>query len=217
MPSMTKFYHSHIHPLKNALALQTFQEWLAAGVKFGQITARGLVYLLLLSGLGLQLVVGRVHGLVHSNVATMLRSPQTAEPAQMQEELPLLIEIGGTLLDCTSLKESDHVLGSLNTFAKIGNFRELQLPPRSSSAWQPCSPLLSEDGQYISISKAISNYLNHSTAGAAISPWPSQSTATDIHPHPALPDPTPLNVTVIKTHYSHFHTLNTWFPHQQNH
>ncbi|KAI6038319.1 hypothetical protein EDC04DRAFT_2570227 [Pisolithus marmoratus] len=218
-PSMTKFYHSHVRPLKNAPALRTFQEWLATGAKFGRIAAGGSVYtLLLLSGLGLQSVAGRVHGLVHSDVATMLRSPQTAEPGTLASiripnllisilRLPLLIEIGGTLLDCTSFKESDRVLGGLKTL-------ELQLPPRSSSAWQPCSPVFSEDGRYISISKAVSTYLNRSAAGTAFSPQPSQS--ADIRPRPALPDPMPLDVTIIKTCYSRFHTLNTCLPAQRD-
>ncbi|KAI6043656.1 hypothetical protein EDC04DRAFT_2562469, partial [Pisolithus marmoratus] len=217
--SMTKFYHSHVHPLKNAPALRTFQEWLAAGAKFVQITAGGSVYmLLLLSGLGLQSVAGRVHGLVHSDVATMLRSPQTAEPGMLTSfhipnllistlRLPLLIKIGGTLLDCTSFKESDHVFGGLKTL-------ELQLPPRSSSAWQSCSPVFSEDSQYISISKTVSTYLNLSAAGTAFSPQPSQS--ADICACPTLPDPMPLEVTIIKTGYSHFHTLNTCFPARHN-
>ncbi|KAI6002556.1 hypothetical protein EDC04DRAFT_2611820 [Pisolithus marmoratus] len=189
-------------------------EWLAAGAKFGQITASGSVYsLLLLSGLGLQSVAGRVHGLVHSDIATMLRSPQTAEPGMLASfHIPNLLvsilrveradpamnhtnnssNIGGTLLDCTSFKESDCVLGGLKTL-------ELQSPPRSSSAWQSCSPVFSEDG---------------CAAGTAFSPQPSQS--ADIHPHPALPDPMPLDVTIIKMCYSHFHTLNTCFPAQHN-
>ncbi|KAI6110858.1 hypothetical protein EDD16DRAFT_1710532 [Pisolithus croceorrhizus] len=85
----------------------------------------------------------------------MLRCPQTVGAelsqliqqrvilmvAQMREELPLRLDIGGTLLDCTSLRESDLALGCLQT-------KELKLPSQSSSAWQICSPVYPEDGQY---------------------------------------------------------------------
>ncbi|KAI6009271.1 hypothetical protein EDC04DRAFT_2610639 [Pisolithus marmoratus] len=125
IPSMTKFYHSHIHPLKNAPALQTFQEWLAAGC-----------------------------------VSVLTTSPLWSWPV-------------------------------------IGGRQGAQAGAQQHSYYAKVSPN----------SRACA-------AGTAISPQPSQS--ADMHPHPALPDPMPLDVTIIKMCYSHFHTLNTCFPAQCN-
>ncbi|KAI6100747.1 hypothetical protein EDD16DRAFT_1714006 [Pisolithus croceorrhizus] len=215
-PSILKFYCSHIEHLKHPPALRTLQEWLAAGAKFTQIAAGGTIYsLLILSGLGLRSAVGRAHGLVHSDVASMLRHPQTigAELSQliqqrviptvarMREELPLRLDIGGTLLDCTSLRESDLALGRLQT-------KELKLPSRSSSAWQICSPVYPEDGQYLSISRIVSSYLVPSATSDSTSAIPAMP---DTQPLQALLAPPNFNIDIIKTTYSRFHPTNTYF------
>ena len=84
----SSFYYTHIQHLPGAPALRTFQEWIACGAKFTRIAARGSVYsLLILTGLNLHWPVGKAHGNVPFDVATMLRRPRGTESGKFSSIL----------------------------------------------------------------------------------------------------------------------------------
>ena len=108
---MRKFYFQEIQPLPGAPALRTFQDWLSFEAKFCCIAAGGTVYcLLLICGLHLRSDVGKVHGRVPYDVASILRRPHLADSGMLVASLFTVTDFACQTHSISSLPRSSQQL-----------------------------------------------------------------------------------------------------------